>query len=463
MPDLYRPMTSSLRSRLLFLTILFVMAVSMFVYLPLIATFRQNFLEERLAAAQVAALAATTDPNQAITPELEGSLLDTAGVIAVVMRRNDQSILLGGDVMPHVADAEYDLRNPLLGMLIADALDTLEANGDRVIRVIGNSRLSGTRLLEVTIDEADLYEAMTTYSNNVLLLAIIISVVTGILVYVSLHWLMVRPMRRIKDSVVEFRRSPETADKHLKSKTRRSDEIGLVERELSRMQFELRQNLNQKTRLAELGEAVAKINHDLRNILATAQLASDGLKRVEDPRVQKISKRLISAVGRAVALCERTMRHGKADEPLPEKQWFKLDELVDEVAISLNTTESTDFTFHKEFGADLSVFADSGQLHRVILNLCRNAKEVQGDTGTIRIQAEETKDNTISIAIVDKGPGIPESVQESLFKAFSSAKSGGTGLGLAIAKDIIVAHGGTIGLKSTGPDGSVFLITLPNT
>ncbi|UTW55364.1 sensor histidine kinase [Kordiimonas sp. SCSIO 12610] len=443
------------------MTIIFVMVVSMFVYLPLIATFRQNFLEERLAAAQVAALAATADPNQAVTPDLEGSLLNTAGVIAVVMRRNEQSILLGGDVMPHVAHASYDLRNPMLGMLIADALDTLEADGDRVIRVVGNSRLSGTRLLEVTIDEADLYQAMTTYSNNVLLLAIIISVVTGILVYVALHWLMVRPMRRIKDSVVGFRRSPETEDKFLKAGTKRSDEIGLVERELSRMQSELRQNLNQKTRLAELGEAVAKINHDLRNILATAQLASDGLKRVEDPRVQKISKRLISAVGRAVTLCERTMRHGKADEPLPEKEWISLSELADEVAVSLDIADNEDFTFTKDFDDELTILADSGQIHRVILNLCRNAREVQGTSGGITIGAMKEEHGLVHITIADQGPGIPQNVQDNLFKAFSSAKSGGTGLGLAIARDIVLAHGGKIGLESTGPDGSTFMICLP--
>ena len=454
-------MTSSLRSRLLFLTILFVMVISMFVYLPLIATFRQIFLEERLADAQVAALAATADPNQAITPELEGALLDTAGVIAVVMRRNEQSVLLGGDVMPHVADVTYDLKNPLLGMLIADALDTLEADGNRVIRVVGNSQLTGTRLLEITIDEADLYEAMTTYSNNVLLLAIIISVVTGILVYVALHWMMVRPMRRIKDSVVGFRRNPEIEDRFLKSNTRRADEIGLVERELSRMQSELRQNLNQKSRLAELGEAVAKINHDLRNILATAQLASDGLKRVEDPRVQKISKRLVSAVGRAVSLCERTMRHGKADEPMPEKKWISLNELVDEVAVSLDIAENVDFAFNKDFDSELTVFADSGQLHRVILNLCRNACEAQGDNGSITIGAEKEEHGLAHITIADKGPGIPEAAQENLFKAFSSAKSGGTGLGLSIAKDVVLAHGGKIGLASTGPEGSRFMICLP--
>ena len=443
------------------MTTLFVAAVWGLVYLPLMAQFRQNFLEERITAAQMAALATDEAPDQAISPRLEGELLDTAGVIAVVMRRNDKSFLLGGDVMPHVADASYDLRSPLLGELIMDAIDTLQAEGERVIRVVGNSALPGTRLLEITIDEMSLYDSMQSYSNAVILLASVISVFTGILVYLALHWLMVRPMRRLKDSIVTFRQQPEVDHNILRGVTRRSDEIGLVERELSRMQDELRQSLNQKSRLAELGEAVAKINHDLRNILATAQLASDSLQRVEDPRVQKVSKRLISAIGKAVKLCERTMRHGRADEPLPEKRWVSLWTLIDDVASSLGYYDRSSFHFGIDFDKDLTILADKDQIHRVFMNLCRNAGEAQGENGSIRINAMKEENGLTHIRITDKGPGVPEKAQENLFKAFTSAKSGGTGLGLAIARDIVIAHGGQIGLESTGPEGSTFMICLP--
>ena len=227
------------------------------------------------------------------------------------------------------------------------------------------------------------------------------------------------------------------------------------------MQDELRHNLKQKSNLAALGEAVAKINHDLRNILATAQLASDALQDVDHPRVQKISRRLMTAVSRAVALCESTIRHGKADDPLPEKVWTALEAIVCDVALSLGLLENEAFTFVCDVPDKMMVYADSEQLHRVLLNLCRNAQEVQGNTGQIEIHAKKDNDGTVHIRISDKGPGIPEHVRPSLFKAFSSTRAGGTGLGLATARDIVLAHGGQIGLEDTGPEGTTFMICLP--
>ncbi|WP_417450108.1 ATP-binding protein [Kordiimonas sp.] len=432
----------------------------MFVYLPSIATFRQDYIGTRLENAQIAVLALEEAPNNMVSPQLEQRLLRQSGVIAIIVRREDKSLVLGFDVMPDEVNATYDLRNPSLGALIMDAFDTLEEGGDRVIRVIGDPMLPGTRMLEVTMDEAGLYRALANYSNNVLVLAILTSIFTGILVYLALHWLLVRPMRRIKDRIVAFRRQPEAVQGRSRF-SRRPDEIGLVERELMRMQDELRQNLKQKSHLAALGEAVAKINHDLRNILATAQLASDALQRVDHPGVQKVSRRLVSAVSRAVALCESTIRHGKADDPLPEKRWSPLEDIVRDVALSLGLPEREDFSFEYFEEEIIQIYADPEQLHRVLLNLCRNAYEVQGTGGTIKVRASRDSDGTVHIRIHDSGPGIPEHVRPSLFKAFSSARAGGTGLGLATARDIVLAHGGQIVLEDTGPEGTTFLIRLP--
>ncbi|MBL4837731.1 MAG: HAMP domain-containing histidine kinase [Kordiimonadaceae bacterium] len=460
MPEHYRPVTSSLRSRLLILTFLFVMVVSAFVYLPSIATFRQDFLEKRMGNAQIAALALEAAENNAISPELEERLLSTSGVIAVVMRGTEKSILLGFDIMPDEVDASYDMRQPSLGSLIFDAFETLEAGGDRAIRVIGDPMIPGVRMLEVTMDEEDLYLALENYSRNILILSTVISLFTGILVYLSLHWMLVRPMRRIKDSIVSFRRKPEQHTPLMQT-TLRPDEIGLVARELCRMQEEIRHNIKQNSRLAALGEAVAKINHDLRNILATAQLSSDALQRVDHPGVQKISRRLMTAVSRAVALCESTMRHGKAEDPIPEKRKIDLSELVTDVGLSLGLIDSDSFDFDITLPNKFEIFADPEQIHRVFLNLCRNAQEVQGAEGAIRITAYADEDGTTHVRVTDRGPGIPETVRPSLFKAFSSARAGGMGLGLAIAQDIILAHGGQVALEKTGPEGSVFLICLP--
>ncbi|MBL4639711.1 MAG: hypothetical protein JKY57_04195, partial [Kordiimonadaceae bacterium] len=195
MPEHYRPVTSSLRSRLLVLTVMFLMVVAALVYLPSIATFRQDFLEKRMENAQIAALALEAAPNNSVSPELEERLLSTSGVIAVVMRGEEKSMLLGFDIMPDEVDITYDMRQPSLGALIMGALETLDSKGDRAIRVIGMPMTPGVRMFEVTMDEEDLYVALENYSRNILTLSAVVALFTGILVYLSLHWLLVRPMR----------------------------------------------------------------------------------------------------------------------------------------------------------------------------------------------------------------------------------------------------------------------------
>jgi C4-dicarboxylate-specific signal transduction histidine kinase len=76
---------------------------------------------------------------------------------------------------------------------------------------------------------------------------------------------------------------------------RRRDEIGRAQRELAQMQRRLPDALKQRARLAALGTAVTKINHDLHNILATAQLVSDHVSDSADPNMKRIAPTLLGA------------------------------------------------------------------------------------------------------------------------------------------------------------------------
>ncbi len=462
MPDRYRSISVSLRSRLLLLTMLYVLMVASMIYIPSLANFRQGFLEERLSAAQIAALALEEAPNNIISSELEANLLEAAGVMTIIMRRQDKSLLLGFDNLTEKVDADYDLRSPLLKDLIADAFSVLDSEGFRIIRVVGKPIDANTRYVEISLSEKILFTEMQAYSNNMMLLAITISIFSGVLVYMTLHWFLVRPMRRIKNSITAFRQRPEDPGRAIKP-SRRRDEIGVVERELGRMQEELRHALNHRNRLAQLGEAVSKINHDLRNILATAQLSSDVLSRIKDPRVAKTSTRLMSAIDRAISLCERTLKHGRCDEPDPIKAEQPIFTLVDDVMVSLGL-EHGSITFHNEVPQNLTAFADSDQLFRVILNLARNAQLAQPDGGSITVHAEAEPDGgPVHICLKDTGPGLPEEARENLFKPFVSAASpGGSGLGLAIAREICEAHGGRLELEYTSAKGTSFIICLPS-
>src|SRR4029078_2911353 len=98
----------------------------------------------------------------------------------------------------------------------------------------------------------------------------------------ALHYLFVRPMRRITANLVAFHQDPENPSRII-APSKRGDEIGRTETELGALQRDLVSMLHQKNRLAALGLAVSKINHDLRNILATAQLFCDPLSSVPSP------------------------------------------------------------------------------------------------------------------------------------------------------------------------------------
>lgn len=459
-----RPLWSSLSSRLLILTIIFVMLVEVLVYVPSVSRLRLTFLEEKLIAAQIAALALEEAPNQMISDALAAELLTSADVRSVLLVREDRRQLIlsdGGEIA--IADT-YDLRDAMVLGLMVDAFEALLMGGDRSILVIGRPEAVRANYVEIVIDEDVLVAAMLDFSTNVLWLSLIISLTTAALIYLTLNRQLVRPMQRVIASMVRFREHPEDTRQTMVPSGRR-DEIGEAEAALAQMQEELRQALNQKSHLANLGTAVTKINHDLRNILATAQLASERLRRVSDPTIEALSERLIGAVDRAISLCERTLNYGKAEEPPPEKRAIELAPIVAEVAAALGLGEGGNVRFEVRLTEADTAHADPDQLFRVLLNLCRNALEAiqeAGRAGAITVEGSQGENGATVLRISDTGPGLSEKARENLFQPFKgSTRRGGTGLGLATARELIAAHGGTVILEGTGPDGTTFRITLP--
>lgn len=465
------PLTASLSGRLLLLTIAFVMLAEILIYVPSIANFRVGWFEERLAAAQIASLALEATMSDEITPELEEELLNNAGVLQVVLHRDQtRMLMLAKQALPMI-DASYDLRDASAIELIYDAFVTLGRGGNRTIMVKGMPEHGGGVLIEVTISEDMLHSAMLTYSRNILTLSIIISLLSAVLIFLSLRNILVKPMRNITESMVKFREKPEDADRIIRPHSH-VQEMRIAEEELAAMQTELRNSLQQKTHLAALGLAVSKINHDLRNILASAQLLSDRLSLSDDPKVQSVAPKLVSSIDRAVDLTTNTLKYGKAEEPPPRKTDINLADLVNDVGTHMGLPESGRIEWSNRVPPDLKVKADTDQLFRVLLNLGRNAAQAiesrDSADGIDKIEVaahRETIDGRarLHIKVSDTGPGIPDAAKQHLFEAFtSSRRQGGTGLGLAIAKELTEAHGGTIELLSSDQDGTVFRITLPD-
>ena len=217
--------------------------------------------------------------------------------------------------------------------------------------------------------------------------------------------------------------------------------------------------MRQKERLAALGTAVAKINHDLRNILATARLVSDGLSESVAPEVRRVAPRLVAAIDRAVALCTQTLTFTGERAPPPVRRRFSLALLVEELADLIERPGEDGFLLANAVAPTLMVEADRDQLFRVLQNLALNAAQAGARRASIRARGDE---RLIAIELADDGPGLPPKARDNLFRPFAgSARPGGTGLGLAIAREVMRAHGGDIALGESGASGTSFVLTLP--
>ncbi len=453
------PLGKSLSARVLILTIAFVMLGEVLIYAPSAARFRDEYLKERLATAHVAILALLATPNFMVGDSLQAELMQHAGAYVVALQRPDGVKLLmrAKAGVPPVA-ASFDLGKHHFFGLIGNAFSTLWHRTNRVLRVVGPSPKDPRSIVEVVIDEAPMRAALIDYSERVLALSIVISLMTAALVYLSLQWLMIRPMRRLTEAMVAFRDDPENLSAGIQP-SRRSDEIGVAERELVEMQAGLRQALRQKTRLAALGGAVTKINHDLRNILSTASLVSDRLAASGDPDVRRNAKALIAAIDRAVELCTSTLNFTREGPPALHLTRFLLAELVDEVALTLSAQAEGSAVLSAEMPPELEIEADRSQVFRILANLAQNAAQA----GATRISvAARSEPGSVAVEVADNGPGLPPRAMEKLFQPFAgSARAGGTGLGLAIARELVRAHGGEIRLLGSTAEGTRFAFDLP--
>jgi len=443
----YLSVRSSLSMRLLLLTVFFVMLAEVLIYVPSIANFRTSWLEERLAAANIAILAIEAAPDHMINEALTKQLLDNAKIVAISLKQKDKRRQIINTDQPLNVTARYDIRNASYGSLLWDAITGLihVHPHESLILVTGNVNFmenDANTFIEIIFYEDLLCEDMYKFSYNVLLLSIIISLITAGLVYFSLSHLLIKPVQNMTRSVMSFRTAPEDATEDLNAEGRQ-DEIGIIMRELGAMQGEIRRALTQKKHLAQLGEGVSKINHDLRNILSSAQMVSDHLSTVNDPVVKKLTPRFVTAIDRAIRLCENTLKYGKTGVERPKISPLNLNEVVDEVVMSLGISEIEDVKLTNDIPADFIVAADPDQIFRVFLNLSRNALQAVNQNGEITIAARREKKINI-IDIIDNGPGIPAQIRTGLFQPFQSGSSGGSGLGLAISKEIMEAHGGSI-------------------
>jgi signal transduction histidine kinase len=455
------PRRLGLSGKLLLLTIPLVMIAEVLIYVPSIANFWMNRLNARLASANTAALVLDAAPSGMVPESLAHQILDSIGARAVAIKLGQQRRLLASANLPPAVDHDVDMRTLTAWSSIVTSFEMMLETGNQAIRIIGPAP-GGGQFIEVVVDEIPLRNAMYLFSRNLLLVSLAIAILTAALVYFALHFLFVRPMRRLTESLVSFHEDPESSARIIVP-SNRSDEIGVAERELSDMQRDLVSMLHQKSRLAALGLAVSKINHDLRNLLASSQLLSDQLASVPDPRVQRFAPKLMRSLERAIAFCQSTLSYGRAQEAAPDRRMILIEPVVAEVRESAGLAADTSITWISAIERGLTVDADPDQLFRVLLNLVRNAEQALEGRPATQIRITGRREGAVAIIEVsDTGPGIPPATRENLFKAFqTSGRPGGSGLGLAIAAELVGAHDGQIHLVE-GTIGATFRITIPD-
>ena len=455
-------MFNSLSGRFLVLTIIFVMLAEVLIFVPSIARFRQDYLLERLERAQLASLALEADSM--LSPELEAELLKNAEVYNVVLRRDEVRQLALSSPIPLPVETTYDMRDPSAWRLIADAMSTLVDTEEEVIRVVGNPVRDGGTLIEITTPQMPLRTAMLAYGRNVLILSAIISIITAALLFVAVRFLLVHPIKGLVNHMERYAANPEDA-RQIIEPSATVGELRAAETALQSMETQLSGALRQKDRLAQLGGAVAKVSHDLRNILTSAQLFTDRIESSEDPLVKRMAPKLVGSISRAVNLCETTLAFGRVDEPQPTLARLPLGDLVDELLEGERlAVGDRPLSFHDDVPTGMVIRADGEQIFRVLSNLVRNARQAilaTNQPGTITVCGHED-DNAWCIEIKDTGPGLPAKAQEHLFQPFQGGvRKGGTGLGLVIASDLVRGHGGRLDLTKTDGEGTTFTIHLP--
>jgi signal transduction histidine kinase len=448
--------------RILALVVAAVMTAEIAIFLPSIARFRTVYLNQLIESGTLAALALDATPDNMISEEVKRTLLDHARVDAVVLVEPNKPKRALMNIEPKPSMPSFNLKEEGALMLIWDALRAMANDGPLYIRVGGESVRLPNAMVWIVADELPMRIAMYGYAGRILVLSIIIALFTAFLLWLALRWLVILPLQDLSADMIAFRRAPEEPGTE-RPPTNRRDEIGVVDREFQNLQRELRASLRQKSRLAEVGAATNKINHDLRNMLSTARLLSDRLARSDDERTRALAPTILNTIDRAARLASDAIEYVR-DRPTPKLAAIDLADLIDEVGVALQEQgEDSDPNLLRnwvnEVKHDQQARADRDLLYRVFVNLGRNAFEAGATTVTVRARVDG---GALTIDVADNGPGVPQELVDGIFRPFvTGGRAGGAGLGLAIARDLVRVHGGDISIAETSGKGTTFRFTLP--
>ncbi len=459
-----------LAGRVLAVTLTFVLIAMALFYITRLTAYRETWLHNKIASAQTVVEA--FDAGGPIPPpeDLSRRILNSVGLksVAVVTPAGRRELALPG-ATPATAEAISADDSSFFEGVGATFRALFTAPG--TIVKVGSTAPPDEAALEVTFDETPLIDALWRVSHNFLNISLTIAAVVTCVLWAALWSMVLRPVRRLTSNIIAFGESPQDASRVIAPSERRN-EIGRAEAALAVMQRTLAHELAERKRMAELGMAVARINHDLRNMLSAAQLISDRLATIPDPLAQRLAPRLVATLDRAIQFCQSTLTYGAGRELPPSRRRFDLSELVRQVVEAAQAEGGDAIDYNVDIPPRFCLYADPDHILRVLENLSRNAAQAlmakgaeDGRPKAIRFAAIRT-DGLALIELSDTGPGFPPDQAERIFEPFhKSTSQAGAGLGLAIAADLVTRNGGAITLAPAKADdfycGARFLIKLP--
>ena len=293
-------------------------------------------------------------------------------------------------------------------------------------------------------------DALRSYMLRGFALVIVLAMMIGIPFAIIIEWLVIFPLRRMISDMTSFARDPYQQGREETDLTHQNI-ISEARQAFDTMTTATRNELVQRDKLAAVGEAVAKINHDMRNVLSSAVLLSDSLEQSDDPKVARAGPVVSQAIQRAVDMCSHMLLYLKQPEAISSAP-VTMAKLIDECQAGINITINYS-------GPDQLVI-DEAAFFRLLHNLIGNAASAKASA--VDITVWRAGQHAI-VDIADNGPGLDEGSRDSLFKPFAGSSRGSSGLGLSIARDIALAHGGDLRLSRSNDNGSEFRLRLPAT
>ncbi len=283
----------------------------------------------------------------------------------------------------------------------------------------------------------------------------------GVLFFLwAINQFVFRPVERLASSVDRFAAGDLTA----RAPVRGAEEIRQIAVAHNTMADALARTRQDQLRY------VATVVHDLRNPLAAVQLAvgyvTPNRPLPSEERIREIFRMIGRQLRRLNSLVGDVLNAVQIEsgEVVLRKTTCDLGQLA-RASVSLFQSMSPYHLLELSCTGPTSMRADATRIEQVLNNLIGNAVKYSPQGSRVQVTVIGD-DNRVSIAVSDEGPGIPPSLQRRIFRPFTRGPSEheeieGIGLGLYVSKRILEAHGGSIGVTSSGGRGATFEATLP--